>query len=137
MPTRIGPSEAWALAEKGHAIVDVRSVEEFAGGHPAGAYNVPIAHAGGAPNPSFLSVIERLFAKDRGIVVTCQAGGRSLRAADVLAAAGFTNVLDQRAGWGGVRDPFGRVSEAGWAKAGLPASTTAEPGRSWAELERA
>ena len=30
MTTRVGPSEAWALAERGHAIVDVRSVEEFA-----------------------------------------------------------------------------------------------------------
>jgi rhodanese-related sulfurtransferase len=137
MTTRVGPAEAWALAEKGHAIVDVRSVEEFAGGHPAGAFNVPIAHAGGAPNPSFLAVMERLFTKDRGLVVTCLAGGRSLRAAGVLEGAGFTSVIDQRAGWGGTRDPFGRVTEEGWAKSGLPTSTVAEPGHSWAELEKA
>ncbi len=132
---RIGPAEAHALVtSEGYAYVDVRSVPEFEAGHPAGAYNVPVAHAGGVPNPEFLAVVQRHFDPSRGIVVGCQAGGRSLRAAALLMEAGFTNVVDQRAGWGGQRDAFGRVTEAGWERAGLPAATRSEPGRSWAEL---
>jgi hypothetical protein len=34
--------------------------------------------------------------------------------------AGFTRVLDQRAGWDGKRGPFGEISEPGWSRAGLP-----------------
>ncbi len=60
------------------------------------------------------------FAKDARIVVGCKAGGRSLRAATALVAAGFTNVLDQRAGFDAVRGPFGEVTEPGWSRAGLP-----------------
>ena len=132
---RVGPAEAHALVtSEGYAYVDVRSVPEFEAGHPTGAYNVPLAHDGGVPNPGFIDVIERLFDKGRGIVVGCQAGGRSLRAATLLTAAGFTSVVDQRAGWGGARDAFGRVTEAGWERAGLPAAAASEPGRSWAEL---
>ena len=60
------------------------------------------------------------FPSDAKIVVGCKAGGRSLRAAQALVAAGFTNVVDQRAGWDGARNPFGQVTEPGWAAAGLP-----------------
>lgn len=135
MPTRVGPAEAHALVnDEGYVLVDVRTVEEFDAGHPAGAFNVPVAHAGG-PNPSFVAAMERRFQKGDGIVVSCLAGGRSLRAATMLEAAGFTRVVDQRAGWGGAKDPFGRVSEPGWSAAGLPTATAAEPGRSWTELE--
>jgi len=52
-------------------FVDVRTVEEFEQGHVPGAYNVPIAFRtafGMQPNPEFLSVMKRLFAKDRKIV---------------------------------------------------------------------
>ena len=53
---------------QGYAYLDVRSVPEFAQGHPAGAYNVPIIHmgpAGNQPNARFLEVIERRFAEGR------------------------------------------------------------------------
>lgn len=111
--TRISPAEAWAKMETGVPYLDVRRPDEFAGGRPKGAVNVPLDDA-------FLPAVEAKYDKSAPIIVGCEAGGRSLRAAKALAAAGFTAVFDQRAGWGGARDPFGQVTEPGWSKTGLP-----------------
>lgn len=135
---RVSPSEARALCEQGYLFVDVRSEPEFAQAHPEGAYNVPLLHAGPggmAPNPDFLSVMEARFPKDTRLVLGCRSGGRSLKAAEVLLGAGFTDVIDQRAGFDGARDAFGSLTEKGWAAAGLPTATAAQPGRSYAELK--
>jgi rhodanese-related sulfurtransferase len=119
---RISPDEAQALIEKeGYAYVDVRSVPEFQAGHPTGAYNVPLMDMGPAgmtPNPDFMKVMEKRFPKDSKLVVGCKAGGRSMRAAGLLEAAGFTNVVDQRAGFDGSGEP-------GWRSKGLPVSKDA------------
>jgi rhodanese-related sulfurtransferase len=77
------------------------------------------------PNPDFLSAVEAAYPKDTKIVVGCQAGGRSLRAAEMMTGAGYTQIIDQRAGFGGARDAFGQVVEPGWAAAGLPVETGA------------
>jgi rhodanese-related sulfurtransferase len=139
MPERIGPKEAQKkIVEEGYVYLDVRSVGEFDAGHPAGAYNAPLmidGPSGRGPNPNMVAAIERSFPKDGKLVVGCLAGGRSMRAAEQLEAAGFTKVVVQRAGWGGVTDPFGRVTEAGWQAEGLPTATTAEPGHAWSDLE--
>ncbi len=138
-PTRISPKEASEKLAEGWTYVDVRTVEEFEAGHPPGAVNVPIMHAGGGgmtPNPDFLRVMNAAFPKDARVVVGCKAGGRSLRAAQMLAAEGFTGVLDQRAGWDGARDPFGKVTEPGWAPAGLPTEQGQPSGRAWADMKR-
>lgn len=122
MPKRVSPQEAKSLLDEGWSYVDVRTPEEFDGGHPEGAYNVPIG-------PEMLAAIHALFPeRDAKIVVGCQAGGRSLRAASILEQVGYTNVVDQRAGWGGAG------GEAGWGAAGLPSSRTPMPGRSWREI---
>ncbi len=134
---RIGPQEAKDLMGAGYTYVDVRSEGEFAAGHPAGAVNVPLAYMGPSgmtPNPDFVRVMEAALGKGAKIVVGCKSGGRSLRAAQALLAAGFTDVVDQRAGWDGVRDAFGKVTEAGWSSAGLLAETDAPPGATYAEL---
>jgi rhodanese-related sulfurtransferase len=131
--SRISPVEASAKLSEGWTYVDVRTTQEFEAGHPAGALNVPIAHADG-PNPDFLPVMKAVFANDAKIVVGCKAGGRSLRAAQALVAAGFTNVIDQRAGWDGARNPFGKVVEPGWLQTGLPTEGGAPAGRAWADL---
>ena len=124
-PRRVSPKEAQDLIEKeGYVYVDVRSVGEFEQGHPTGAFNVPLAQPGPggmAPNPDFLSVMLANFPLAEKLVVGCQAGGRSARAVAMLAQAGYENLVDQRAGWGGARDSFGGVQEAGWSAAGLPA----------------
>src|SRR5690348_4439509 len=93
---RIGPQEAHESMKSGYVYVDVRTEQEFADGHPEGAVNVPISRMGGGgmtPNPDFISVMEKAFAKDAKIIVGCKMGGRSAKAAKALSAAGFTDVL--------------------------------------------
>lgn len=128
---RISPEEAKQLIdEQGYAYVDVRSVQEFEAGHPEGACNVPLLEMGAmgmTPNPEFLSVMEKLFPKDSKLVVGCKAGGRSMRAAAMLEAAGFTNVVDQRAGFEGGPEP-------GWRPKGLPVSRDAARDKSYAGI---
>jgi rhodanese-related sulfurtransferase len=111
---RISPAEAHArMTNEGFTYVDVRTPEEFAEGRPQGSVNVPLGD-------DFVTAMTSRFAKDAPIVVGCKAGGRSLRAAKALLAAGFTNILDQRAGFDATRGPFGEVTEPGWSRAGLP-----------------
>jgi rhodanese-related sulfurtransferase len=130
---RISPAEASQKVAEGWTYVDVRTTQEFEAGHPAGALNVPIAHREG-PNPEFTAVMKAHFAPDAKIVVGCKSGVRSAKAAQALVAAGFVNVVDQRSGWEGSRNPFGQVVEGGWLQAGLPREDGAPAGRSWAEL---
>jgi rhodanese-related sulfurtransferase len=135
---RVSPAEAKKLIdEDGYIYLDVRSEPEYAAGHPAGAQNIPILHAGPTgmqPNPDFLAVARALFRKEQKIIVGCRSGQRSMRAAEALASDGFTNVIDQRAGFEGPRDAFGRIQEPGWSPAGLPVEQDT-PGGSYAELK--
>ena len=109
---RVSPEEAQRMMEdEGYVYLDVRSIPEFEAGHPKGAYNVPLLHmaAGGMqPNDRFMDEVRATFAKDAKIVVGCKAGGRSLQAAELMAREGFSDVIDQRAGFDGARDAFGR-----------------------------
>ena len=135
MITRISPQEAQQkMTDEGYVYLDVRSVAEFDAGHPAGAYNVPLMDPATGPNEAFVDEVKKALGDDPKVIVGCQAGGRSMRAAQALVAAGFTQLLEQRAGYGGARDPFGQVAEKGWQAAGLPTSQQAEAGRSYAEL---
>ena len=113
-PVRISPAEAHEkVTSEGFTYVDVRTPEEFAEGRPAGSINIPLGD-------DFVRNVEAKFSKEAKIIVGCKAGGRSLRAANALIAAGFTNILDQRAGFDAARGPFGEVTEPGWSRAGLP-----------------
>jgi rhodanese-related sulfurtransferase len=137
MVKRVTPAEAAGLIGEGWTYLDVRSIPEFDQGHPVGATNIPLLHFQGgrmAPNPTFQRVVEATFAKDSRLVIGCKSGGRSLQAAGVLAAAGYTQLIDVRGGFGGEHDALGRVTVAGWADAGLPVETSTEPGKSYAEL---
>ena len=136
---RVSPAEARDLIDKqGYVYVDVRSVPEFAAGHPTGAYNVPLMNMGPGgmtPNADFLAVMET-FPRDAKLVVGCKAGGRSARAASMLESAGYTSVVDQRAGFEGAPDPStGRIGEPGWRPAGLPVTTDARPDRTYEALK--
>jgi rhodanese-related sulfurtransferase len=139
MVKRVTPTEAETLLKEGWTYLDVRSIPEFEGGHPAGAVNIPLLHnAGGrmAPNPAFQSVVEGNFPKDAKIVVGCKAGPRSMQAAALLAAAGYANLVEMRGGFHGERDNFGRVAQPGWAECGLPVETSAAPEKTYVELEK-
>ncbi len=136
-PTVISPKEAHDKMADGVPYVDVRTVEEFEEGHPVGAVNVPLmmrGPSGMVSNPQFLSVMVSRFPREAPLVVGCKAGGRSQRAARLLADAGFAAVFDQGAGWDGSRDAFGRLVEPGWARQGLPSEPGQPSGRSWADL---
>jgi rhodanese-related sulfurtransferase len=64
-------------------VLDVRTPEEFAGGHVPGAVNIPHDQ-----------VASRLaeVPKDRDVVVYCRSGRRAGLAAEVLKASGFKRV---------------------------------------------
>lgn len=111
---KISPSEAHEkMTREGFTYVDVRTPEEFGAGHPAGSINVPIGD-------TFVADIAGRFAKDAKLIVGCKSNARSAKAAELLAGAGFTNVLLQRAGWDAARGSFGEIVEPGWSRAGLP-----------------
>ena len=134
-PTRISPKEANEKLAEGWIYVDVRTTQEFEAGHPAGAVNVPVRLSTG-PNPDFVRVMNAAFAKEARIIVGCKTGARSLRAAQMLLADGFTQVLDQRAGWDGAAGPFGNLTEPGWSRVGLPSEQGQPSGRSWEDLRK-
>lgn len=138
----INVKEARELQQnEGYTYVDVRSVPEFDGGHPAGACNVPLLHRDPAtgqmlPNPEFLAVMQANYGADARLLVGCQMGGRSARAAQILASAGYTDVCNVMGGFGGAHDrATGQVVHPGWAAAGLPVETEAAPDTRYEELQ--
>jgi rhodanese-related sulfurtransferase len=110
---RISPAEAQAKMNDGYTYIDVRGPDEFAAGRPAGAVNVPLGD-------DFAARMGARYAKDAKLVLGCRTGIRSMQAARALLAAGFTNVLEQRAGWEASYGTFGEIKEPGWSRAGLP-----------------
>jgi rhodanese-related sulfurtransferase len=89
------------------------------------------------PNADFLRVAQATLPLSSKIVVGCQSGGRSFRAAQILQGVGYADVVDQRAGFGGARDGSGRIFEPGWAAAKLPTESGPSPGRAYLDLEKA
>jgi rhodanese-related sulfurtransferase len=61
-------------------------------------------------------------------------GGRSQRACELLAQAGWADVANVRGGFGGERDRSGAVVIPGWRDAGLPVETGSPAGAGYAEL---
>ena len=126
----------------GYTYVDVRSVPEYDKGHPAGAHNVPLLHVDAAsgrmaPNPDFLRVMQASYPTDAKLLIGCQVGGRSSQAAQILAAAGYTDLSNVAGGFGGARDPAtGQLHAQGWIQAALPVETDATPEGSYAELQQ-
>ncbi len=94
-------AQANDLLRKGEAVlVDVREVEEFAAERIPGALLSPLSTF----DPSSLSGL-----KGKRVVVSCLAGGRSMRAAQALAPVlGAANVVSMAGGLGA------------WKQAGLP-----------------
>ena len=100
---QITPQEAKALmdSEKGYVILDVRTPEEYAAGHIAGAILIPDYEIG--------EKAESILAdKEQMILVYCRSGRRSKNAANKLATLGYTNVKE----FGGINDwTYGTVTE--------------------------
>ena len=91
-------SEVVAAIESGATVVDVRTADEFAGGHVAGALHANVFDD---------QFEQRMAALDRTqpVYLYCASGVRSGRAAAVLEGMGFTRVVNA----GG----FGDLVEAG------------------------
>jgi rhodanese-related sulfurtransferase len=133
-------AEAYALQQKGHTYVDIRSSPEFEGGHPQGALNVPLIEQDEEsgqllPNPDFVRVMQANFAPDAKLLIGCQSGGRSARATQILTTFGFADVSNVTGGFGGARDAMsGRVVDPGWAASGLPVEMETPPGHGYRDL---
>ena len=74
------------LVEKGARLLDVRSREEFAGGHLPGAIHIPV--------DELETRIGELEPRHAAVVVYCRSGRRSARAAELLRTSGFDAVYD-------------------------------------------
>jgi len=100
--SEIGTLEATQLMNKGSSLVlDVRDASEFAAGHLPRARHIPLGELG-----KRLEEIGKF--KEKPVIVTCQSGTRSARAAKMLRAAGFTTVFELKGGL------------AAWQQASLP-----------------
>lgn len=80
------PVEAKALVEGGALLLDVRSPEEFRGGHIEGAVNIPV--------DELESRLGELTPPQEPIVLYCRSGARSSRAAGMLKQRGYARVHD-------------------------------------------
>ena len=141
MPVKdLTPQEAHdALQKEPDCVyIDVRTVHEFCAGHPQGAVNIPVVFPdpgrGMALNQDFVKVMESHFSKEKKIIVGCQAGPRSEAAARMLVEAGYQDVSNMQGGFGGMRDPFGRVIAPGWSSLELPVSQENGAGVSYESL---
>lgn len=79
-------------ASKDVILLDVRTQEEYDGGHIPGAVCFP--------NEDILPELPLPFEKDAEIMVYCRSGRRSAEAAEKLAGMGYANVTD----FGGIQD---------------------------------
>ncbi len=89
---QVTPEQAYALQQKGAALVDVRDPKEVAQGSPEGAWRM---------DRGFLEfrIEEAVPDFDRTVLVTCASGGRSLFAADDLKRMGYRDVRSVAGGF--------------------------------------
>lgn len=80
-----------AAAQPGVVVVDVRSPQEYAEGHLPGSVNISVEA------PDFAERIAQLDPSTQTLVY-CRSGRRSTIAADLMAQAGFTNVVNFSSG---------------------------------------
>ncbi|MSO50128.1 MAG: rhodanese-like domain-containing protein [Acidobacteria bacterium] len=118
---------ALAALHNGALYIDVRSSAEYAQGHPAGAINVPLLDADEdtgqvLPNPDFVRVMKANFAPDALLVIGCESGSRSGRAAQMLEVFGFVSASNVVGGY------------VGWCAAGHAVETSAPAGHAYADL---
>ncbi len=93
VPAASVPDGAWLL--------DVREDEEWAAGYAPGAWHIPLGQLGARTAE---------IPQDQLVYVICRSGGRSARATEALAAAGWDAINVA----GGMQD---------WAAAGRPMAT--------------
>lgn len=85
-PVRVDGATARRLVAEGARLVDVRDAETFARSHIEGAINVPVAE--------IANRAREIGPADASIVLYCQTGVRSARAAGILTGLGYQRVYD-------------------------------------------
>ena len=84
------PVETQVAVSKAYSqFIDVRTPEEYAGGHAARAVNIPL--------DTLMGSLDRLE-KNEPVYLICQTGRRSGQAAEMLNGAGFSNVINVTGG---------------------------------------
>ena len=88
----VSPAKAKEAQDAGAMLIDVRESHEYRSGHAPGAKHISV------------QVIERRLGeipKEREIIVVCQSGMRSQKAADILSRNGYKvlNVSGGMIGW--------------------------------------
>lgn len=73
---------------KPQVVIDVRTAEEFAAGHVAGAVNIPFDQIGQRIHGL------KTLRKDSPILLYCRSGRRSALAEQTLRQQGYTRVID-------------------------------------------
>lgn len=73
-----------AIKDENVIVVDVRTADEYSGGHIPNAINIDVKRAG------FLYEADEKLSKDKTIAVYCQGGVRSRKAASLLSDDGYT-----------------------------------------------
>jgi len=88
-PVQKDPAAAKQLIAQGATVLDVRSPDEFNGGHLPQATNMPVQSFDPA-------AVDKLVGGDKTkpVVVYCAKGGRAQKAKDKLEAAGYTHVVN-------------------------------------------
>jgi rhodanese-related sulfurtransferase len=137
----------WLAAPDRIKVFDVRTLEEYLFvGHAPMAWNIPLmvqthewdaekGHFVMQPNPDFLAQAKAAAAPDDTILVMCRSGGRSAKAVNLLAEAGYTNVYSITDGMEGdaIDDPQsvfnGQRLRNGWKNSGLPWTYEPDPER--------
>ena len=117
-------AHAFLQADSRGVLIDVRDPVEFSFvGHPVGAANVPWKFAPDMrPNPEFVDQVSQIAAdKATPLFLLCRSGQRSLAAANALAEAGYTDLINIEEGFEGPMDADKhRCTVAGWRFLGLP-----------------
>jgi rhodanese-related sulfurtransferase len=137
--------DKWKASPDKVKVLDVRTPEEFLFiGHAPMAWNVPLAtqtfkwdtaqkQFPMQPLPDFLDRARKVAGPQDTLLVMCRSGGRSARAVNLLASAGYKNVYNITDGFEGdtVRDPGsvfdGQHMVNGWRNSGLPWTYEVDP----------
>jgi rhodanese-related sulfurtransferase len=136
MIPQLSPEQAAEILRRRPDVIylDVRTEAEFASGHPAGAYNVPVmffdADRRPVANVDFARVVEAALPRETSVLVGCQSGVRSQHAAEILCSLGFRDVSNVAGGFGGSR------AARGWRDSGLPVESGNPTGRAYEDLKK-
>lgn len=120
----VTPAEAWEILQsaKDAVLVDVRTdaEQDFVGRVP-GAIDISLrTYPGMVANPSFVSQVKALVKPKQVVIFLCRSGVRSVAAAQMLAAEGYTQAMNVLEGFEGDKNALGQRRVNGWKMAGLP-----------------